>query len=334
MARVYVGTYKKYNEGSLKGDWLDLADYETYDDFLKACKRLHKGESDPEFMIQDSEDFPDGLDCMEWISRDAFNDIKLAMKEEAQAQAGKPAINIIDYSEKAFAVVGDTKVVKDQLKKMGGRFNGKLSCGAGWIFSNKMRKAVEEFIASGEVSAAVNAERKANTPAEGKQFTDWLAEYVEAHSKLDYKVKHSVGAIKMQGGFYFIEKPSISNRFCFADEGPDYDLYCELIEDDKKMAAYFKKSNLAEFDRYIKRITNTEQYADTRVWWRKWTNEISLCFYSNGVDKNYTLCTDEEKALILKGLQFGRELFEKRLDAYLKRYGVSKLHTWTYWRDA
>lgn len=28
------------------------------------------------------------------------------------------------------------------------------------------------------------------------------------------------------------------------------------------------------------------------------------------------------------------EKFEKRLDTYLKRYGTSKLNTWTYWRDA
>jgi antirestriction protein len=65
MASVYVGTYGKYNSGSIEGGWLDLADYETYDEFLKACRNLHKNERDPEFMIQDSEGFPDGLDCME-----------------------------------------------------------------------------------------------------------------------------------------------------------------------------------------------------------------------------------------------------------------------------
>lgn len=29
-----------------------------------------------------------------------------------------------------------------------------------------------------------------------------------------------------------------------------------------------------------------------------------------------------------------RKAFRKRLDTYLKRYGVSKLHTWSYWADA
>ena len=33
--RVYVGTYKKYNEGSSKGGWVTLTDYPSYDDFIR-----------------------------------------------------------------------------------------------------------------------------------------------------------------------------------------------------------------------------------------------------------------------------------------------------------
>lgn len=43
-------------------------------------------------------------------------------------------LRFIDYSEKAFAIIGETKEIKDQLKKLGGRFNPRLKCGAGWIF--------------------------------------------------------------------------------------------------------------------------------------------------------------------------------------------------------
>jgi antirestriction protein len=58
MSKIYVGTYRKYNEGSLKGDWLDLADYADKDAFLEACSELHSDESDPELMFQDWEDIP------------------------------------------------------------------------------------------------------------------------------------------------------------------------------------------------------------------------------------------------------------------------------------
>ena len=59
--RVYVGTYGKYNNGSIKGAWLNLADYADKDAFYAACAELHKDESDPEFMFQDHEGIPEGM---------------------------------------------------------------------------------------------------------------------------------------------------------------------------------------------------------------------------------------------------------------------------------
>jgi len=50
-------------------------------------------------------------------------------------------------------------------------------------------------------------------------------------------------------------------------------------------------------------------------------------------DGEHEMTADERKAII-KGLRWGRAQFEKRLNTYLKRYGVSKIHTWTYWADA
>ena len=41
---VYVGTYNKYNNGSLFGKWLDLSDYPDKDEFLEACRELHEDE--------------------------------------------------------------------------------------------------------------------------------------------------------------------------------------------------------------------------------------------------------------------------------------------------
>lgn len=57
--QVYVGTYAKYNNGSIEGDWLTITDYADKDAFIEACKELHKDESDPEFMFQDHQHIPD-----------------------------------------------------------------------------------------------------------------------------------------------------------------------------------------------------------------------------------------------------------------------------------
>lgn len=71
--KVYVGTYRKYNGGSLYGAWLDLEDYADYDEFIEACRRLHKDESDPEFMFQDMEYVPDIFGGESWLSPEIFD---------------------------------------------------------------------------------------------------------------------------------------------------------------------------------------------------------------------------------------------------------------------
>ena len=54
----------------------------------------------------------------------------------------------MDYSEKAIAVIGETKQHKDKLKELGGSFNPRLSCGAGWIFSKKRLDDVKAYFLS------------------------------------------------------------------------------------------------------------------------------------------------------------------------------------------
>ena len=65
--KIYVGTYAKYNAGDLSGDWLSLRDFETFEDLIEACMELHSDEADPELMIQDCDDMPDGLTVGESI---------------------------------------------------------------------------------------------------------------------------------------------------------------------------------------------------------------------------------------------------------------------------
>lgn len=56
--QVYVGTYAKYNAGSIFGAWVDLSSFDSADSFIEHCKELHKDETDPELMFQDYEGFP------------------------------------------------------------------------------------------------------------------------------------------------------------------------------------------------------------------------------------------------------------------------------------
>ena len=54
---VYVGTWGKYNGGSLHGEWIDLSDFDTPEEFKKYChEKLHADENgEAELMFQDVE---------------------------------------------------------------------------------------------------------------------------------------------------------------------------------------------------------------------------------------------------------------------------------------
>lgn len=71
-AKVYVGTYKKYNQGSLFGKWLELSNYADKEEFYQDCLELHEDEQDPELMFQDHEGIPQGLINESWISEAIF----------------------------------------------------------------------------------------------------------------------------------------------------------------------------------------------------------------------------------------------------------------------
>ena len=76
-------------------------------------------------------------------------------QEEAKAETVEAAsvegLEIVDYSEKAIAVFGETKEIKEQLKEFGGKFNPSLRYGegkrAGWIFSKKQADKVRALLA-------------------------------------------------------------------------------------------------------------------------------------------------------------------------------------------
>lgn len=67
-------------------------------------------------------------------------------KKEPIEPISATGIELVDYSEKAFAIIGDTKPIKELLKSLGGTFNGHLNCGAGWIFSKNKLESVKQTL--------------------------------------------------------------------------------------------------------------------------------------------------------------------------------------------
>jgi len=71
-ARIYVGTYAKYNEGSIFGKWMDLSDYSDSEEFYEACHALHCDEEEPELMFHDWKNIPSALIGESWLVENIF----------------------------------------------------------------------------------------------------------------------------------------------------------------------------------------------------------------------------------------------------------------------
>ena len=96
--RVYVGTFGKYNSGSIAGKWLNIKDYKTAKDFYKACEQLHSNEYDPEFMFQDWEYIPNSFIGGGWINPKLFELIHHPDMEQIDINALWDFLDDVDFT--------------------------------------------------------------------------------------------------------------------------------------------------------------------------------------------------------------------------------------------
>ena len=377
--RIYVGTWAKYNAGSLSGEWLALKDYDNYSELCEVMRAIHEDESDPEPMIQDCEDFPEGFSVVSGsLSEEEYNDILKACKEEEEeeesagaedteektpstesseeetpgAEEETPgAVTVGKYSEKAIAVIGDTRPFADVLRANGGRFNARLSCGAGWIFqATKKDIIVEALKAAGAAvresdtvpsrnSSNSSTRRNSSSRRNSGGYPDTaiggqkvVIEYGEKRGDLEYyKSRFSTG-IRFPEGVYLFQKPRIENDFCFRDEGPEYDYYKELCNDKKLLEEHFIAHNMEQVREpkgdETMYIIKDSWSTDGQVYIR-WSDYP----YIPARDQIVREATEREQQEYRLQLRAVRAEFGKRIDKYLKRFGTSKLHIWSYWAD-
>ena len=100
---VYCGTYRKYNNGSLFGLWLDITKFNDYDEFIDVCRQLHADEEDPELMFQDYENFPSELYCESCMGEETFDQIlEYGELSEDDREAFDDYLENHDYDMEAF----------------------------------------------------------------------------------------------------------------------------------------------------------------------------------------------------------------------------------------
>jgi len=114
--KLYVGTFAKYTNGSIKGAWLELEGHDK-ESFLEACRELHSDESDPELMFQDFEGFPREFYSESSVSEALFEFANLDDNDkellEAYADAFSFGVDLeectIEKAQEALAGKADTE---------------------------------------------------------------------------------------------------------------------------------------------------------------------------------------------------------------------------------
>ncbi|GHV15549.1 hypothetical protein FACS1894179_10150 [Bacteroidia bacterium] len=96
------------------------------------------------------EDFAYTAGCPDGIYLGSKQADEQPISESEQINTNNLSFEIVDYSEKAIALFGDTKPIKDLLSAMGGKFNPKLTHNggkqAGWIFSKTKREELDTIL--------------------------------------------------------------------------------------------------------------------------------------------------------------------------------------------
>lgn len=171
----------------------------------------------------------------------------------------------------------------------------------------------------------------------------------------EYVMKTTQAVVELDNGVLLgIEKPRIETRFCFHDEGPEYEYYKDLMDNKETMLKeYFFKENLKELYKQIQRLQGgiTDDYprfigvylneeGTASLSWRAYHMISDKGLILEGLaahekDPNFKpLINAEERKRVLEALQEVRAAFEKRLHTWWKRYGADKLITWTFWANA
>lgn len=178
----------------------------------------------------------------------------------------------------------------------------------------------------------------------------WEDEHMQnfAKKKCAYVVQFSNGDIAD------IEKPSIKKDFCFG-AGSYGTCTNEEMKDAENMAAlarkseqYFKEQNLKKIDSDIedleKCLSGYEYECYTYTHYMGQPDDSKLKAFTvvkTGYNPEFTPmrwinCKDikrlgaDDIQKIIDGFKEVRKAFEKRIDTYLKRYGTTKVNSWSY----
>ena len=307
--KIYLTTYRNYNEDRPDAGWIDLDTYKDATEFCAAINRLARTtmrDPDPEWMIQDVET-DDGADWQAGLCNGDHLPLEYwTLKAEAAKEAAKPE----KKSHKA-----------------------------------KLLKAEQDALCRA-----------------------WMTQhgYDPEHNGICdfafFRKNHRYALLTGGEVVEVLRVHSIETRFCCGEddrgqggEGPGTIAYAHKQNAEKHTEAGFWRANVGEFridmvahvGRHAWRRAQGREHANGYTWKDNYTP--ALFDDSRGgyiLDDRHNggyHRTEQDIARQLTDEDFRRlrtvwmneyENYKRRIRAYLKRFGTSKVHTWTYWTEA
>lgn len=179
-----------------------------------------------------------------------------------------------------------------------------------------------------------------------KLITDEQINYIKAHTSAywaDYTIKTAQRAVWMSDGtLHIIVKPNIKTSFCFG-----YGMYLQSTEEEHQRATdmadyaetnaqYFIDENMKGFNPFERKYPyghKTVVVAFTNAEGIVQLYPARECDLNDWQYKNARRLTAEEEQTLRQVYAEETERHLKRLQTYLKRYGLSNLRVWTYLVD-
>lgn len=178
---------------------------------------------------------------------------------------------------------------------------------------------------------------------------------------IDYCTNKAAEAAVMEDGtVVVVEKQSLKKQFCFGESGYDMDDAMDMCRLAETNEDYFTNENMKELATWLEDLREVKEGSSRyfAVIYRSPNSRIGYLNFRRdwavledlggsavvdelpgkivkalGENTEYRIATEEDIDRLIAAYDAAAEAHYKRIQTYLKRYGLSKVRTWTYWRD-
>lgn len=168
-----------------------------------------------------------------------------------------------------------------------------------------------------------------------------LASETVKNSTAQYVADNLDDAILTNIGWVISRKQPLEKDFCFSYDPAikgDYENAVEMVRYVKRTPDYFVTYNLRYYDEVIKQLENNNVYFISSYFdfpdapFVDIINEREAKYFKDNKYNNVKLgkFSEKETEMLLKFFKKLRAKQEKRCNTYIKKYGLKKIHAWSY----